>query len=78
MKFRAEKRQDERRTRTIFRIRPGRDFGGEPGSNQQQCGFRVTSFNIYETPNKKANEAKADFAHRILRAVMEDTPDVMG
>ena len=25
-------------------------------SQQQQCGFRVTSFNIYETLNNKANE----------------------
>jgi hypothetical protein len=25
-------------------------------SQQQQCGFRVTSFNIHENPNNKADE----------------------
>jgi hypothetical protein len=27
-----------------------------PISQQQQCGFRVTSFSIHENPNNKADE----------------------
>jgi hypothetical protein len=31
-----------------------------------------------EEPNQQATEVKIDFAHRVLRAAMEDPPAVMG